>query len=553
MTNTVTYDTLKKDLTIKKVTLTYAPIDLNLSGTIDGSEKLKLKVDVRIDDLSRALTLIPAGSRPQKMLGSAKADVTIRGTMKEPKLDGKCEIKNAAVRFKGLNRDFEKINGSLSFDGNSIKNIIFQALMATTRFDIAGSVANLKEPVLDLSAKVTGNLQDLESLTNELKDIRMAGPLNATVAVKGAVSKPSYFGDFSITDGKLEGIGLSKPVTGLRARGTIQSDAARISECSGRIGRSDFSFDGHISNFKSPVIQVNNRSDLLDLDELLLNDKGKKTEGGKGAPLALHGNIRINKLVGADLDLKNISTGFKLENGIVDVKNCTADAYDGKVKFDFYYNVNSPEPYRLSTRMNNLSAQKLLKRLLKFDNLEARLTGVSNFQGKGFARKDVLANLSASGNVKLANGTFKNFPFLIGLFAWLGMKDYKDLPFNDFTCYFNIDDGRTKVQDWALSSSFGNFLTNGHIKLDGTVNLTTTLTLSKKESNALKKYHADWVLYYDNSGRAVVDMIITGTLKSPSFKLDTNKIKERRKGKIKDEFDKKKKEIERKLKDLLKG
>ena len=234
------------------------------------------------------------------------------------------------------------------------------------------------------------------------------------------------------------------------------------------------------------------------------------------------------------------------------MKNCNADAFDGRVLFDLYYNVNSPEPYRINSRMTNLSAQRLLKRLLKFDKIEGKLNGVGNFQGKGFGQKAVISNLSASGNFKLNRGMFNNFPMITALLAWLGFKDQKQLRFNDFICYFKIDNGRTKVEDWALATTMGNILTNCNLGLDGKVNLDLTFTLNKKESDALKKYHADWVLFYDKAGKAVIDLNVTGKILEPKFSLDTKKIQQRLKGKIGDEWDKKKKELEQKLKDMFK-
>ncbi|MEO0190452.1 MAG: hypothetical protein ABIL18_05670, partial [candidate division WOR-3 bacterium] len=175
-----------------------------------------------------------------------------------------------------------------------------------------------------------------------------------------------------------------------------------------------------------------------------------------------------------------------------------------------------------------------------------------NFQGMGFEQRQVISNLTASGSIRLVNGAFNNFEFLNKLCEWLGFKDKKTIPLQDLVFSYKIENGRTNIEDWSMESGIGNFLVNGWIKLDGVINLAITLTLNKRESDILKSYHGDWVLYYDPKGRATIDIIATGKLLSPQFKLDTNKIKERLKGKIKDEYDKKKKELENKLKDLFK-
>jgi hypothetical protein len=125
--------------------------------------------------------------------------------------------------------------------------------------------------------------------------------------------------------------------------------------------------------------------------------------------------------------------------------------------------------------------------------------------------------------------------------------------FNDLAVNFNINKGKTKVKDWTLSSKIGDFLTNGTIGLNGSVNLNVTATLKKKYSNIVKKYHGEWIFPIDSKGQATIDIRVTGKFSDPKFSLDKNKIKQRLKGQLKNEFNKKKKEWESKIKDLLKG
>jgi uncharacterized protein involved in outer membrane biogenesis len=554
--NNIEYDTLKKNIQIKKLTASYDPIRFDVSGTIEKMETMNLSAVLNIDDMSKMKSLIPINSRPNELKGTLKSNFSVLGTMKTPKIDGRCELKNITVVPKGMNRGVEKIQGSLSFDEHAIRNIILQGKIGDTRLNVTGSVTNLKEAIFNLTAKVDGNLHDFGSIIDEMKNISMKGPVIVNVTIKGKAKNPSYYGEYSIRNAEIDGIGLTKPITNFQVKGSIQHNAAKISRCSGHIGRSDFSFDGHISNFKKPVIQINNISNTIDLDELLPKQEkkaGTEKQGTKGVPITLNGNVRINTLTGMDMVYKNVNTNFTFENGVIDLQNCSADAFDGKVKFDFYYNSNNPEPYRITTRMYSISAKKILKRFLKFENLEGKLSGMSNFKGNGFTAKDVLSNLNAAGNLKLNNGVFKNFKVLTGLLAWLGMKDYKNVKFDDLAIYFKITNGKADIKDWVLSSSFGNFLTNGTIGLNGNLNLKVTTTLSKKYSNIVKKYHGDWIFPIDKKGRAIIDLIIKGKLASPKFSLDKNKIKKRIKGKIKDDFNKKKKEWEKKLKELLKG
>ncbi len=553
VSNEITYDTLKKDLQIKKLTALYDPIDLSIDGTISKLQKLDINAKLKVDDISKLPSLIPADSRPEKLSGTLIATCLVTGTTKKMVVAGNSVLKNVSYTPKGLNRGFTKIHGTFSFTSKAIKDISLSAMFGNAILELSGAINNLNSPTLNLKTKAVGDLQDLEMLTTDMKDMKMKGPLTLNLSIKGTTKKPSYNGDYKINNGFINGIGLAKPISNFIIKGTIANSVARISKCGGNIGHSDFSLTGKITNFEKPIIEINNTSHLIDLDEILPKPEKNKQRQGKAVPVTLRGVTKINTFNGANMVFKNINSSFTYENGIIDLKNCTADAFDGKVQFDLYYNINSPEPYRIRTRMTSISTKKILKRFLNFENLEGKLTGISNFQGRGFSKKDVIANLNASANVKLVKGVFRNFALITKLLAWLGMKDHKVVDFDDLVVNFNIDKGKTKVKDWALSSKVGDFLTNGTIGLNGSVNLNVTATLKKKYSNIVKKYHGEWIFPIDSKGQATIDIRITGKFSDPKFSLDKNKIKQRLKGRLKNEFDKKKKEWESKIKDLLKG
>jgi uncharacterized protein involved in outer membrane biogenesis len=549
----IEYDTLKKDLQIKKLSALYDPIFLELSGSIEHMENLNLTTRVRIDDMSGLKPLIPNDSRPAELSGAMHADVTVLGNTKEPVLDGRCEFKKVKIIPKNMTRGIEDLSGTLSFDRDAIRNIVLEGKLGSAQLIVRGSVEQLKNPLLDISAKVNGDLRDLEALSNDVKDIKMKGPFEVDCMLKGTVKKPSLHGDYAIHNATVDGIGFAQPVSQLEMKGMFQDDVIKLNSCTCKIGRSDFNMHGTISNFKEPVVELHSTSSSIDLDEMLPKpDKGAKTKQ-EGAPVKVTGTVQATTLNGIDIALRNVNTSYTYDKGIIDIKDCKADAFDGKVRFDFYYNAHSPEPYRINTNMQSVSTKKVLRRFLKFENIEGSLSGMSNFSGKGLSRSEVLANMSASGNLKLNNGAFNNFTFVTSMLAWLGMKGENTVPIENLVLYFKIDKGKVQVNDWALSSSIGNMLFNGTMGLDGGIDLNIAATLNKKYSDVVKKYHGDWIFPIDKNGKATIDILAKGTLKSPKFSLDKTKIKNRIKGKVKDEFDKKKKEWENKIKGLLKG
>jgi len=551
LNNALEYDTVTKSFDIRHIAIRSKPVQLNVSGKVVESTVLDLKGELAIKNISELKELIPRESRPEGLSGAVKADLTITGTTNEPKIDGRCEINNVSVTLKGMTRPVEKIDGEFAFGLSAIRNMIIQASIGNTVFNIEGGVSSLnKRPLLDISAVVDGDLKDFEGLTNDLKDISLSGSVASDITLKGTIDNLRYLGNIKISGARIEGIGMEKPVSNLNLTGTFQEKMLRISTCNGNIGRSDFSFGAEVSNFEKPIIQLKNRSKYIDLDELLPKTKKGQQPKGKPLPMTLRGSVSITKLTGMDMEFKNINTDFEYKNGIIDVKNCRAETFDGQVYLDFYYNANSPEPYQIATRMQSVAAEKILQRFLHFDRLKGDLSGQADFQGKGLDQRSVLSNLNATGNLKFFKGEFSNFPFLTKLLAWLGLKDYKNVQFNNLLCSFKIADGKTDVQDWTFSARVGDFLTSGRIGLNGNLDLRVAATLSKQHSGIVKKYHGDWIFFDDKQGRTVVDIIVSGSFASPVFKLDRNRVKERLSGKIKDEFKKKAKDFEDQLKNL---
>jgi len=558
--NAVEYDTSSKDMNVKNLSIRLDPAFLTITGGIAKGKTLNLQGRIAVDKMSRLGELLPEKYSFEKLDGAVKSEFSISGTTDRPAFEGSCQIEKVIIMPKGMSRAVEQINGTFAFNRSSIHDIKIQGNIGKTKISIGGDVSNLDkpEPILNLSTEITGTLDDFQSLTPDMKDVKLSGRINGKVSLKGTMKNPSYFGDVSIRDGLIDGIGLGKPISDLTVNGTMQNNGARISECRGRIGRSDFSLTGFLSNFKRPVVQLDNRSNIIDLDELLpakgsVASGSGKTKSEKPFPLTLQGVVFVKTLTGMDMEFTDVRADFSYVDGIIDLKNCRAKTYDGQVNFDFYYNAYSPEPYRINSRMTSVQAQKVATRFLGFDRIKGDLSGAVNLNGRGLDKQSVQSNINGTGNLKIINGEFNNFDFIVRLLDWMGLKDQKIVKFNTLNTGFTITNGRASADDWTLSARIGDFLAKGTIGLNGSVDMKIAVTLSKHYSDIVKRYHGDWIFFDDKDGRTVIDIVARGKMRSPQFTLDRSRIQERIKGNIKNEFDKKIKDFESDLKNILKG
>lgn len=555
ISNAIDYDPRSSDITIRGLKAAVDPLTASLSGTIKESGALDIKGDITARDLSRLGDLLPDAYRMEKMGGALKSDLVIRGTTGKPQITGTCRLEAVTLMPRGMNRAIERASGSFSFTNRSLNDIDLKAELGKTNFSIKGAVTalNTRDPMLDLDASIRGDLKDLEALTDAMKGITMSGALTASMSVKGSTKSPKYSGNLAIQGAAVDGIGLGKPVSALNIRGRLQNEGIRIEECRGKIGRSDFALTATVPDLRQPVVQLNNRSGLIDLDELL---PPKAAAGGKAAkplPLTLKGSIEASRVIGLNMEFTSVSAAFTYANGVIDITNGRAHSFDGQVSLDFRYDANRPEPYRINARMSSVQAQKVGRRFLGYDRVTGGLSGGINLGGSGLDKRSVKANMSGTGSLKIVNGEFSNFVFLTKLLGWMGFADRKAVKFNDLNCGFTIVNGRASLDDWTMSSQIGNFLSRGSIGLDGTVDMQIAVTLSRSNSDIVRKYHSNWIFFTDKDDRTVIDITARGTFDSPSFALDRDRIKQRIGGSIKSEFDKKTKEFESKLKDIIKG
>lgn len=547
--NSVAYDPVRKHLDIKQLFLEYEGARIEAAGMVTDLKNVDVTVKGDINNISALAAFIPPTSRPEKMGGSVYIDGTVRGTIDKLTYGGLCELKDVALVPKGMARGAERINGKLELEQNNARDIAVHGRISNAEVKVTGSVENISRPALNLTVAVQGDLSDFEGLAKGMEGVKLKGPLNITLGIKGKTTAPVYSGKYSIENATIEGIGLAKAITNFVLKGTFAQSGADIQQCTGAIGSTDFSFNGRITNFKKPVVQLTNRSNQLNLDEFLAGS----VSADKGLPITLQGTMAIKKLTGMDMEFKNINTSFMYQDFVVDIKNCAAEAFDGSVLLNFHYDARNPEPYTLDAKLTSVSARPVFKRLLKIDNIEGRLSSNGNYEGRSFKQKDVKSNLNAQGTYIVTNGVFNNFTFTTRLLSWLGLKDYSKVDIREMAGYFEIRNGKAKVENWVLSSSYGNFLVNGTIGLSGDADLDIVTTLEKKYSDIMKRHHAEWLLPVDDQGRTMIDITATGTLQSPNFSLNKSKIQERLKGKITDDFKKKKQELQNKLKGLFGG
>ncbi|HKH91080.1 MAG TPA: translocation/assembly module TamB domain-containing protein, partial [Gemmatimonadaceae bacterium] len=170
------------------------PINLALSG-VTGPRVLDAPIDVKVVSDSLPLSLIPNfTSIVTEAGGTARANVTVGGRLKQPELRGALTLDRASFRLTATGARVQDVNGSVRMTGDSV---FVDSIAGTSNGPIrlAGTLAvgNWREPAFNL----TFTAQDAELLNNEIGEVHA----NADLRITGPFAHANVTGRASVVHG----------------------------------------------------------------------------------------------------------------------------------------------------------------------------------------------------------------------------------------------------------------------------------------------------------------------------------------------------------------
>ena len=238
--------------------------------------------------------------------GEIHFDATLKGEIANgqmPKVDVNFECKNAFVRNKETNKKLDKLNFKAHFTTGELRkpeSMEFSLTDFTSRpeagvFSGHLVIKNFIEPEID--TKIISDF-DLEFLSKflsitDLEDLK--GNVKLTMNFKDIIDfnhperaieklKESYYTELKVTDLSFKSKKFHLPIDKLNINATIEGHRATIKHFDLKIGKSDLSVFGSISDLpaiihhsKDEVIAILNiNSHFLDVEELTSGDKEKR-------------------------------------------------------------------------------------------------------------------------------------------------------------------------------------------------------------------------------------------------------------------------------------
>lgn len=507
---------------------------------------------------------------------------------KYPDLPGKAD--NIA-----LNLNVTKLDGGL--DATEVNLSKFHIEFENNPFDMTFL---LKKPISDpeIRCSFMGKI-DLDKMKNilPLEDTKLSGLITSNIEMAGRLSmiEEERYEEFKAL-GQLKIENMLYEATGLPSV-TIESTEmefspqyVELSSFDTKVGNSDFHLIGKMENFIPYALadgtlkgEFTYWSDLLDSNEFIEDETADETEETIAEDSVYEAAVipknidftletQISKILYDKMEINHTKGAIYIKDGKADLSGLEMDLLGGHMKMDGYYSTLNPQEPKVDLNMDitNFSIKETYNSLSSVQEMAPFLENCAGKFDMTFSYNSIIDNeyapvlntVNGSGIAHSKEMQMSGSKLQVFLVEKLKQSDYEVITAKDQTIRFNIVDGEIKL-DTMYSQFSGNLAeTYGISKLDQSIDYTVALKIPRtnlggaanqllsEASNLL----ADKGVGATEVGDIILaDVLIGGTILDPTYKFkirgtEDSNVKDAVKDKIKDEFNKKKAELEAKAK-----
>ena len=245
--------------------------------------------------------------------------------------------------------------------------------------------------------------------------------------------------------------------------------------------------------------------------------------------LVAQGSVKVDKALYKGLTANNFSMSFALAEGVLTVKELSANTYGGKIASNMTVDLNQPDlAYDGKLGLQSLQAADLSSALAAklAGMLSGSLQSEITFSGAGTAWEQINKALTADGSFTLSDGNIKGTPVSRSIANLLGLQELNNISYKSLSGTFTIIEGgkvkiKTNLQGADLDAE-----TEGIIGLDGSLDLPLTFHLSPPLADKLRA-RASFAKYLTGEeGGATLHLKLAGNVKSPKPTLDMKGVQE---------------------------
>jgi hypothetical protein len=390
----------------------------------------------------------------------------------------------------------------------------FVVMMDQEKFTADLLLQNLDDYTWDLKAK--GGI-DLEKMTKlfPIDGMTLAGKIKADIETKGKFSdvqaerydKLPTSGMASLENFKyitkdLPEVSLSK------ASMNFDPKKIELKNMDGKIGRSDFSVNGAVSNYMAYVFgknetikgNVNFSANLFDLNEFMTDTEETTTTDTASFSVipvptdidfVLHSNVKTAKMM--DFNITNATGDIIVRDGIANLSGLKFNMLGGSFGVDGTYNTKDilHPKYDLALKVQDLAIQQAASSFSVVKTY-APIAGLVNgkfntdFKLTGELKPDMMPKMetvNGAGIIKIAQASLKQSKLVAGLTSITKLNDTDEVTLKDALMSATIEKGQLNVKPFDVSVGPYKSTVGGTTSLDGGINYTMKMNVPPNKMN----------------------------------------------------------------------
>ena len=360
--------------------------------------------------------------------------------------------------------------------------------------------------------------------------------------------------------------GSGAPPIALSGNATLEYDAksAHLSDLDARIDDSTVRGNAAVTNLTTGALGFDLSIDRMDLDRYLSTAPKSAKTAAQPAPTApgqqptelptgalktlqLNGRLAIGSATVYGMKLSQVEVGLAADGGVLHIKPAAAALYGGTSTGDITVDAHSAVPVLdLDENLAGIEVQPLLTDFAKLSRISGRGNVTINVTAHGNTSAALIGSLDGHAAVNVTSGAIQGINLWSAINSTVALAERQSMPtksggnstpFDTFKASADLSNGVATTKDLDIAS--GDLRVTGQ----GTANLATE-AVNYRVNAAIMKGGAT------SSALANIPLLITGTMKNPSVRPDTQALV---KSVAQQQLQKQKGAVENKLRNALKG
>ncbi|MBV9035464.1 MAG: AsmA family protein [Acidobacteriaceae bacterium] len=548
----------KQDIVnIRSGTVKLGSTSFALSGTANtGAKPAQLDMRVKTNGSSLKELAQLAGSLgvafdpAYQVTGTVSADITAKGPVNAPQLNGSLDAKNLQASGGEIKLPVMVPEIALTLTPDTIRSNSFQAKSGSTVLGAAFALSQYTTPNRTVDATIKTSNADIAELLNIAKaygadlskGMTGSGKLSLDAHVQGPMaqaSKLAFSGTGSVAGATITTPSLTKPLSVSSANLRFSQNSVAIDNLAASAGSTSVHGNLAASNFAAPQVQFALSADQINTTELQQLMAPSKTQPSAAKEPSIldrttgSGTLAANTIKADELTLNNVRANCKLDRGVVQLSPLTADVFGGKESGTVSLDTRPARPLcSVNAKLSGADTNALLSAVSSMKNtLYGSLATNANLRFALGSSTELARSLNGTLNFNVANGQLKNVNILnelskVGKFLGAApSQGGNSTALKQLSGTMDIRDGLASTNNLKAVLDAGSLAATGTLNLvDQAINMHATAVLAGGPSQAVGGSHVGGFMetaLANNKGELVLPVLVTGTTAHPVFAPDT--------------------------------